>query len=282
MKKTLLLTFAMLAGSVSLAFAGGLRASAPVRVASAADGLLDPIWSPDGQQIAASGSNYTGIYVFNADGTGGRCLTSERGAGYKMAWSADGSEIIGRVNVQDGVRVLHETKAWNAQTGKMRTISPLRRTNSNPRTSDKTALLSQMTEDPASITSTLPALKEYSGRMVINPALSPDGSKIAFQIVGKGLFVINVDGSDLRSFGTGSRPAWMPDNKTLVYTIVRDNGNEYTGSTVMTVNIENNQKDMLINSSEYIPVSPAVSPDGKRLAFENAADGAIYMVNLKK
>lgn len=281
MKKNLILTLALCVGTGFSALAG-LTAGTPVRVAQSAGGLMAPVWSPDGTQIAATGSNYTGIYVFDADGSNGFQLTDAIGAGYKMAWSADGTEVIGRVNVRDGVRVLHETKAWNVRTGKSREITAPRRTNANPRTSGtNVALLTAMTEDAAGITSTLPALQEYAGRTVINPALSPDGSMIAFQIVAKGMFVINADGTNLRSLGAGSHPAWMPDNNTLVYTLVQDNGNTYTGSTVMTVTLNDNKKEVLLNSSKLIPLNPALTRDGSRMAFENAVDGSIYVVTLK-
>lgn len=283
MKKQLLLAAVMLLGSGIAAMAAGLTASAPVRVASSADGLMAPVWSPDGKMIAASGPSYTGIYVFNADGSNGFCLTEAKGAGYKMAWSADGNEIVGRTNIHEGIRVFHETRAWNLKDGKSRVIAAKNRSNANPATSGtKVNLLSRMTENAAEVTSEVASLKDFAGSTVINPALSPDGSMIAFQIVGNGMFVINADGSNLRSLGTGSNPSWMPDNNTLVYTIVRDNGNEYTGSTIMTVTLNDMKTEVLMNNDNFIPVRPAVSADGSRVAFENINDQAIYVITLKK
>ena len=37
----------------------------------------------------------------------------------------------------------------------------------------------------------------------------------------------------------------------------------------------------LVGGSDIIPLTPAVSPDGKKVAFENAADAAIYVISLK-
>lgn len=268
--------------SAGMSLMAGLTAGTPVRVAQSANGLMAPVWSPDGTKIAAAGPNYAGIYVFNADGTNGFRLTDAAGAGYKMAWSADGSEIIGRTNVQDGMLVLHETKAWNVNSGKSRVIAARQRSASNPRTGNTgVRLLTSMTENAAEVTSQTPAMAEYAGRTVINPALSPDGKLIAFQIVGKGMFVINADGTNLRSLGTGSHPAWMPDSNTLVYTVVTDNGNVITGSTVMTVNLSDNKPEVLISDSNLVPLTPAVDASGTRMAFENGVDGAIYVVTLK-
>lgn len=282
MKKFLLIALALTFGSGLAAFADGLTAGNPVRVASSADGLMAPVWSPDGKQIAATGLNYAGIYVFNADGSEARQVTAAPGAGYKMAWSENGNEIIGRENIYEGVRILHETKAWDVNAGTSRVVSAKKRTNANPRTSGtKVALLSTMTEKAAEVTSMTPALKEFAGRTVINPALSPDGSMIAFQIVGKGMFVINADGTNLRSLGTGQYPAWMPDNNTLVYNLIQDNGNVITGATIMTVDLSTNKREALINDARFIPVRPSVNNDGSAMVFENIADASIYTVTLK-
>lgn len=283
MKKALFLSLGLFAFSVLSVFAGGLKADTPVRVATDADGLMAPVWSPDGSMIAASGSNYTGIYVFNSDGTDGRQITDARGAGYKMAWSADGLEIVGRTNIMDGVRVFHETRAWNLKDGQSRVVTAKNRSNANPATANtKVTLLRQMTENAAEVTTLVASLQNYAGSTVINPALSPDGSMIAFQIVGNGMFVVNADGSNLRSLGTGSNPAWMPDNNTVVYTVVTDNGNEYTGSTIMSVTLNDMKKQVVMKDDNFIPVRPAITADGSRLAFENICDQAIYVVNLKK
>lgn len=283
MKKQLLIATVMLLSSGFAFVASALTAGAPQCVARSAEGLMAPVWSPDGSQIAAAGPNYTGIYVFNADGTEGTKLTDALGAGYKMAWNAEGSEIIGRTNVHDGTRVLHDTKAWNVKTGDVRTIETRKRTNANPLTSGtKVALLSQMTENAAEVAASVPALAQYAGNTVINPALSPDGSMIAFQIVANGMFVINADGTNLRSLGKGSNPAWMPDNNTIVYTVVTDNGNEYTGSTIMALTLNDGARQVLMDNDSYIPVRPTITKDGSRLAFENITDQSIYVITLQK
>lgn len=282
MKRHYFMALALTCCAGMTAFAANPTAGTPEKVASSATGLMAPVWSPDGSQIAATGANYTGIYVFNSDGSNGVRLTDAEGAGYKMAWSADGKEIVGRTNVREGIRVLHEMKAWDASTGEVRTVVPRQRTNATPRTINGTAnLLQQMTEDAAGVTSKVNALNEFAGRTVINPALSPDGSLIAFQIVGKGLFVINADGTNLRSLGKGSHPSWLPDNATVIYSIVTDNGSAFTGSTIMSYDLATDNAAVVMKNDKMIPLTPVVSPDGTRMAFENAADEAIYVVTLK-
>lgn len=231
-------------------------------------------------KIAASGPNYTGIYVFTADGKDGHQVTMAEGAGYKMEWNANGTEVIGRVNIREGVRVLHEMKAWNVENGTMRTVVK-KRSNATPGSLNRQGLYAKMVNDAAGVTKSVSALSQFNGRTVINPAMSPDGKKIAFQVVGKGMWVINADGTGLRSLGTGSHPAWMPDSRTIVYTVVTDDGQNFTGSTVMAIDLAEKTPSVLIADNNLVPLTPAVSPDGTKMVFENARDASLYIVTLK-
>ena len=47
------------------------------------------------------------------------------------------------------------------------------------------------------------------------------------------------------------------------------------------IDIENGDEVLLTGNTDCIPLTPAVSPDGKRVAFENAQDASIYVMDLK-
>lgn len=247
MKKHYLLGMAFAA--LVLPAMGQVRSAAPAeKLLSAPIGLMAPVWSPDGSKIAVTSDNYEGIYVANADGSDLHMVNAEKGAGYRMAWNADG--------IVDGKKMKAAAKA--------------------------STVYDTMVAAPAEAASKIAALKEFEGRTVINPALSPDGTRIAFQIVGKGMWMINADGTGLRSLGRGSHPAWMPDSRTIVYTIVEDNGNQFTASTLMSANTDNGHSAVVLASDGLVPLTPAIAPDGSKVAFENAADASIYVVKLKK
>ena len=306
MKKSLLIAFSLcLAGG--FAFAQPKGAGEPQLLIKSNVGLMAPVWSPDGRKIAVTTDNYAGILVANADGTALKSVTDEAGAGYKMSWSDDSKSILGRTNVVENRRVLHELKVWNAEDGSSRVVvaktrgmkgtptwNDALRVNfadrdgfkaANVKTSAKTSVTpdvySLMMNDPVGAAKQIASLRPYAAKMVLNPALSPDGKKVAFQLPGKGVFTCNADGSDVKSLCDGSHPAWLPDNRTVVVSRVSDDGNRFTASDLYAIDIENGDEVLLTGNTDCIPLTPAVSPDGKRVAFENAQDASIYVMDLK-
>lgn len=144
------------------------------------------------------------------------------------------------------------------------------------------SLLQKMVDDPANVASQTEALKSLSGSLIFNPALSPKGDKIVFQASnGKGLYICNTDGSDLRSLGKGERATWTPDGKYIVVMITADNGEVITKGELISIDVVSGARNTLLSSDKYIALSPAISPDGKKLAFEEYASGAIYIINIQ-
>lgn len=265
-------------------------ASEPQKLIEHSVGLMAPVWSPDGSQIAVTTDNYTGILVANADGSGLKTITSEAGAGYKMKWSTDGTQILGRTNIIENNRTFHEVKTWNVSTGKAETIigksreitgTPTWKSLRVTPTLQVSGVYEIMVNNPAKATSLINTLNEFAGKMVINPAISADGSKVAFQIPGKGMWICNNDGTRLKSLGKGSNPQWLPDNESLIFTVVTDDGTNFTASDIYSINVNDGTKHLLTGNTSLIPLTPAVSPDGLKVAFENALDASIYVINLK-
>ena len=120
-----------------------------------------------------------------------------------------------------------------------------------------------------------------AGTVNLAVALSPDGKKIAFQIVSYGLFVCDVDGANLKSFGKGAYPSWAPNSRDLMFARIQDNGERFTASDLFSVNTETGVEENLTPNSDVIPITLSVSPDGSKVAFDNDVDGNIYVVDLK-
>ena len=169
----------------------------------------------------------------------------------------------------------------DVQTGKIQEVAAGQRNFRQSKVMKATNLLKIMVDQPAEATKLIPSLEKFAGKMVLNPTLSPDGKKIAFQIVSNGLFVCDVDGSNLKSFGKGSHASWAPNSKDLMFARLQDNGERFTASDIYSVNVETGVENNLTPNSDVIPVTLSVSPDGTKVAFDNDADGNIYVIDIK-
>lgn len=282
-------------------------AGAPKLLLRSAEGLMAPAWSPRGDKIAVTTGNYVGILVADADGTHLTRLTDEPGAGFKMQWSADGSRLLGRTNVADGGLISHEVKVWDVAgagatvlVGKTRQLKgmPLWAGTDNvafadsrgdavvDRRSRKRApsrhadAYTLMVSDPAGVADRMPSLKQFSGKVIINPAPSPDGGKVAFQVPGRGIYTCRADGSEVAFLCKGSHPAWLPDG-SVVYTVVTDDGLRFTGSTLRAISTATKATVTLLDDDDFVPMCPTAAPGGQSVAFENAKDASIYVITLK-
>ena len=133
------------------------------------------------------------------------------------------------------------------------------------------------------VTPLVPVFKDFEDYFVYNAVLSPKGDQIVFQVNnGRGLYVCAIDGSGLRNLGQGERASWTPDGNYVVVMLPVDDGEVVTQSELLSINVATGARTMLLSSDKYIALSPAVSPDGTKIAFEDYAGGAIYVMDIKE
>ena len=279
MKKSLLLFSAIMLSAGSL-MAQSKANGEPRLLIKSAQSLMAPVWSPDGSKIAVTGDNFIGIWVANADGSNLNQVSEALGAGYKMNWQDAQTIVSTPYTVENGLRMVRIENV-NVETAKISEVAPAQRGFRPSKVMKNVNLLRIMCDQPAEATRLIPSLEQYAGKMVLNPALSPDGKKIAFQIVSYGLFVCDVDGANLKSFGKGAYPSWAPNSRDLMFARIQDNGERFTASDLFSVNTETGVEENLTPNSDVIPITLSVSPDGSKVAFDNDVDGNIYVVDLK-
>ena len=113
---------------------------------------------------------------------------------------------------------------------------------------------------------------------------SPDGKQIAYINSGGsfGVFAVNTEGTDMRKFsnlGYESIAGWSPDGKELYFAIPGSSG---TGWLLRAAKIESGEvRDLFIlkDSSRKAPM-PAVSPDGKRIAYRAVDNNSLYLMSM--
>ena len=279
MKKSLLLFSAIMLSAGSL-MAQSKANGEPRLLIKSAQSLMAPVWSPDGSKIAVTGDNFIGIWVANADGSNLNQVSEALGAGYKMNWQDAQTIVSTPYTVENGLRMVRIENV-NVETAEISEVAPAQRGFRPSKVMKNVNLLRIMCDQPAEATRLIPSLEQYAGKMVLNPALSPDGKKIAFQIVSYGLFVCDVDGANLKSFGKGAYPSWAPNSRDLMFARIQDNGERFTSSDLFSVNTETGVEENLTPNSDVIPITLSVSPDGSKVAFDNDVDGNIYVVDLK-
>jgi TolB protein len=220
----------------------------------------NPDWAPNGTTIAFDRcAAKCEIWTIRSDGTGGRrigpnCLRSNGSCPDRAmpAWSPDGkrlaySDSFGTVRA-DGRPEFSEIAIMNANGTGAHRITGL--SNGAP-----------------------------YGMDIKNPAWSPDGKTIAFEVEHlatadppnrHALFVIGADGSGLSqltdwSLNAGDGPDWSPDGRRILFRTVsesdRHRGNLYT------VSPDGTGLKRLTNYPNKIVLTGSFSPDGKWIVF---------------
>jgi hypothetical protein len=116
----------------------------------------------------------------------------------------------------------------------------------------------------------------------IQPALSPDRTRIAFSSNREGsydLYLMDADGGNLRRLttdpGTEGEPAWTPDGTRLVYSSTRRGGQPQ-----LYLLRPDGRPPQALTAEPGASHSPTISVDGRSLAFVSTRDGnqEIYLM----
>lgn len=273
------------------------------------DYFIQPIMSPNGTKIAFTESNYKGLWVINNDGSELRQISEEIGAGFDFSWSADSREILTRVYKYDGKKRQNAIKSINIENGSETNLSgygreklgipkwtadysqvyylkdknivkiemgrTLKSEEQRPFVYQSNSILySDLNSSVRRISS------DGNNASYLNVRVSPNGQKVAYEVMGGNLFTMNIDGTGVIDLGTGNNARWSPDSQYLVYMINTDNGHTYLSSDLYIIKSDGKEKIKITDTSDQLEMNPSWSADGKIIVFNTYADGAIYVMKV--
>jgi Tol biopolymer transport system component len=204
---------------------------------------VSPVWSPDGQQILFISDREEDqrfhLYVMNADGSNLRLLSPMIVWGSRPSWAPDGSKIAfaGDQWLDDQCPSACGPNIWTMNAD-----------GSNPQ---------RLT---------------YSLDANVDPAWSPDGTRIAFSSSIANVWtlrVMNADGTnehDLLPSGSKGRdlePDWSPDGAKIAFTRVFDHPDYWR---IYVTNVDGTEVTELTHTN-LTDLGPVWSPDGSEIAF---------------
>jgi Tol biopolymer transport system component len=235
----------------------------------------DAQWSPDGTQVAFTGTNgdFNDAYKINDDGTGLTRLTND-GTVCCPQWLPDASQLL-----------LSAMRVVNADGTNLRSIGSGFTGGWSPDGTKVVFSSRSALGQPADIwvvnrdgTGTQQLTSNATSEQAI--AYSPDGSKILF-LAGSDIWTINANGSSpqnltnspSREFGA----SWSPDGERILF-VTNLNAPDFINGTLTSMQADGTDVRPLTTGATGI-----WSPDGTKIAFSrydpNTEESAAYTMN---
>ena len=288
-----------------LLISGGSAVAQKILIKEDDTAFIAPDVSPNGKYIALTSKGYTGLWIVRSDGYDLKRVSDLRGSGYIKRWSPDSKWLLFRETTRENNQVKQHMKVVEVYTKNVSRInSPVKKFEDvRWYADDKLYLLSEgkalyirsgiivkrnsKKNLPAVYTDsnkmyleradrdTADSIDPILGANYLDPVLSPDGSKIAFQVVAGNLQVYELDNFQLHDLGRGERQRWSPDSDRIIYQITTDDGERVTSSDIYLIDYDGTDKKQITNTRYVHEMRPSFFPDGKRIIYDTDLLGEI-------
>lgn len=281
----------------------------PIPVSAPGETYMAPKWSPDGSKLAVTGQNYIGITVLDFPSGNAQTLTEAVSAGFGMEWSPDGGSIATSVDRYEGPWRYSKAILLGLDGYQVDLNTESKIFQGDPKfsgsgdliymqTKESIATYSVNTQGPVLaknlVSSAQQELNDYQSLMaeinqlvsqideqIVNIELSPSEMQLAYSTIGEQLWVVDIDGSNRRFLGNGTRPEWSSDNNWISCMVTEDDGYVFTHSDILVYNVKTGSFSNLTNTKDIHEMNPDWSPDGSWIAYETLQDGRIWVVQVE-
>ena len=222
----------------------------------AATARAEIAFSPNGAHLAMSASANNGVMVFDTRSGELATLTDTPSSGYAFAWSPDGTKL--------GFKVLHaavdgylqEPVVYDVNTGSLRSLAAPSPLAGVPSFSAHGDVAFTVGHDAIVVAASGQVSRYDLGQYVNLPALSPDGTRLAFNASDDSIWLLDLASGQRRRVAGGPSyaPSWSPDGRRLLLRGIDGN--------VACADL-----DRAAVVSLGRGMSPAWLPDGERVIF---------------
>lgn len=278
MRKTILLIAIALVSVIAQAQVLEIVSTRKVATPDLQEGKVVGI-SPKGDYLLLTSMDNKGLVRYDLNTQATAIITEAEGAGWNVKISQDGSKITYRQRHDNNPQIRYDIMQHNMTEGKAVVRAQAQRGTAQ--------LVAADANSTVAVNEDLHMVLNHNGKSIILtpngtneaynwPSISPDGSKILYYVSGKGCFVCDINGNNVRKITNHCRAAQWYDNNTIVGMADEDDGTVLTASAIVVYTLDG--KSQILVGKNTMAIYPFAT-DGK-IAFSTAA-GEMYVLNVK-
>ena len=256
--------------------------------------------SPQGDYILVTTDYNCGLTKYDLNTGATQVISQAQGAGFDAQISQDGKTVVYRERSTNKKHLqMKAVKTKNLATGaEQQLVKPSRdlqgvAIDGNTAVAVNKGKMSKKALDNGKAQVNAPVLSTNNFKLYITrngkttefmPAgnyryiwasMSPDATKALFYCSGKGAYVCNIDGSNLKGLGMLQAPKWM-SNDMIVGMKTTDNGEVYTSGEIVVTDLNGNSQ--VLTGDDVVAMYPLPASD--KIVFSTPT-GEAYIINLK-
>lgn len=123
----------------------------------------------------------------------------------------------------------------------------------------------------------------FEGSSFFRPKLSPDGTMVVVsesRASGGHMWISTVNGDMKKDLGQGYSPTWHPNGRYILFHRIEHDGYKVLSGDIFVFDLERGKEHRLTCSSEIAEVQPAISYDGRYIAFFDAITRDVYIARI--